>query len=64
MEETGRVFYVIEGECEALTHQPYGFDYATWTEHRDEDGDLWYVSDHEGMTLDAEEFGPIEGDDA
>jgi hypothetical protein len=36
-----------------------GHDLAVWTEYKDADGDLWYVSDHEEYTLDAEEFGPI-----
>lgn len=32
---------------------------AVWVEYKDADGELWYVSDHEEYTLDAEEFGPI-----
>lgn len=32
---------------------------AIWTEYKDADGELWYVSDHEEYTLSAEEFGPI-----
>lgn len=60
--ETGRVFYVIDGDTVAYTDVPSNVDYATWTEHRAEvqgGYELWYVSDHEGMTIDAEEFGPI-----
>jgi hypothetical protein len=37
-------------------------DMAIWTEYLADDGGLFYVSDHEDYTLDAEEFGPIPSD--
>lgn len=78
-EATGRVFYVVEGESDILTEAPYadcpdGHDagefcgdcipYATWTEFKVNE-ELWYVSDDpDGYFLNAEEFGPIPGDES
>lgn len=64
--ETGRKFIYDSDDMRLLHHpladgeRPYGDNWAVWTELRDADGELWYVSDHEEYTLDAEEFGPIE----
>lgn len=64
MNDTGRSWFVIEGEDELLKEEPMPpLVAAKWTEVLDEDGELWYVSDHEGYTLDAEEFGPIPEDE-
>lgn len=58
--KTGRQWYVIEGECEAHATMPDGVDptyVAVWTEHRNLDGDMWYVNEvHDGFTLDVLEF--------
>ena len=56
--ETGRKWFVIDGETELLPQAPINVACHEWTEYRDEDGELWYVND-DGMELSAEEFGPI-----
>lgn len=59
-QETGRKWYVIEGEDELLTEEPLPpVIAALWTEFKDADGELTYVSSDEGYALTAEEFGPI-----
>jgi hypothetical protein len=55
MEDTGRVWFIVEGDVDLLTVEPTGLDYETWTEAKDEDGDLWYLSDT-GTVLSADEF--------
>lgn len=60
MSTTGRKFIVDDNNGEFLPSAPDHDEWAVWTEWVDNiDGSLWYVSDHEGYTLDAEEFGPL-----
>lgn len=64
---TGRQF-IYDSDNMSLLHYPLAgnesladsVDWAVWTEYKDVDGDLFYVSDHEDYTLSADEFGPIE----
>lgn len=59
MRATGRRWFIRDGEVDLLNEPPTDtVEYAEWTEYTDGDA-LWYVSDHEDYTLDAEEFGPI-----
>ena len=55
--ETGRMFIYDSSICGLVAVAPDHDDWHYWTEMKDADGDLYYVSDHEGYTLDAEEFG-------
>lgn len=58
--DTGRTFIYDDLNACLVREAPKDHDeWAVWTEWRDEDGDIWYTSDHEGYTLDPEEFGPI-----
>lgn len=63
---TGRTFIVdVDGDITAMAENGASLEDAAddedhiWSEYKDADGDLWYVSDHEEYTLSAEEFGPI-----
>jgi hypothetical protein len=56
IKSTGKLFYVVDGESEALTVEPIeDGDYAEWTEMVNDNGVLWYVSDDD-MNLTYEEF--------
>lgn len=57
---TGRMFIYDDYNACLVKSVPDHDEWHVWTEYRDEDGAFWYVSDHEGYTLDAEEFGPID----
>lgn len=58
--DTGRYFIVDDVDCKLVTSVPDHDDWHVWTEMGpDDEGEFWYVSDHEGYTLDAEEFGPF-----
>lgn len=60
MSETGRKFVVDDNNGEFLRSAPDHDEWALWTEWVDNvDHSLWYVSDHEGYTMSAEEFGPL-----
>lgn len=59
-EETGRVFIHDDSICELVNTVPQHDEWHLWTEFKGADGEMTYVSDHEGYALDAEEFGPIE----
>lgn len=60
MSTTGRKFIVNDMDGEFLPSQPDHDEWTVWTEWVDNiDQSLWYVSDHEGYTLDAFEFGPL-----
>lgn len=64
-DETGRYFIADQRNGgELVTSIPDHDEWNVYTEcGPDEDGAFWYVSDHEGYTLDAEEFGPFTEDD-
>lgn len=57
---TGRTFIYDDANGCLTKAEPNHDEWHRWEEYRDDDGDLWYVSDHEEYTLGAEEFGPIE----
>jgi hypothetical protein len=67
--ETGRTFLVDgDGDILQMSTNGYQFDDVAveddgnehvWTEFKDADGELTYVSDHEAYALTADEFGPI-----
>jgi hypothetical protein len=53
---TGKVYFVIMGESDALTERPTDTDeYHEWVEMTNDRGVKWYVSDDD-MNLTSEEF--------
>ena len=56
---TGRKFIHDDWNVKLVAEKPNHDAWHEWTEYRAADGSLYYVSDHEDYTLDADEFGPI-----
>lgn len=61
MDTTGRTFIYDDLAAKVVPEKPDHEEYHVWTEHKDSEGNLWYVSDDpDGYWLDAEEFGPLD----